>query len=124
MFWQAIAGGGEGVETPVEAAKREAWEEAGTTPDHPFMALDSHATVPAVHFAAFRGREDVFVIPEHCFAVEVAGDALRLSGEHAEYAWLSYPEADAILRWDSNKNTLWELDRRLRLVPKHRSNST
>src|SRR5262249_52307249 len=115
MPWQAIAGGGEDSETPMEAAKRGAWEEAGIASGNAYMALDSRATVPAVHFAPFRDREDLFVIPEHCFAVEVMASDLRLSHEHVQYAWLPYAGAHEVLRWDSNKNALWELDRRLHL---------
>jgi dATP pyrophosphohydrolase len=115
QFWQAIAGGVEDDETPLEAARREAWEEAGITPDHSYLQLDSRNTVPADNFAAFRDREDLFVIPEYCFAVELFDSEVRLSREHVTYAWLPYQEAESILRWDSNKNALWELDRRLRL---------
>jgi dihydroneopterin triphosphate diphosphatase len=120
MPWQAIAGGGEGGETPLEAARREAWEEAGIAPGNAYLELASRATIPVVEFADFRDREDLFVIPEYSFAVEVVEGDVRLSREHAEYAWLPYPEAHAFLRWDSNKNALWELDRRLRASPKTR----
>ncbi|HEY7117009.1 MAG TPA: NUDIX pyrophosphatase [Tepidisphaeraceae bacterium] len=120
MPWQAIAGGGEGDETPLEAARREAWEEAGIAVDNAYVELESRATVPVAEFADFRDREDLFVIPEFSFAVEVVEGDLPLSREHAEYAWLPYPEAHAVLRWDSNKNALWELDRRLRFSHKTR----
>ncbi len=120
MPWQAIAGGGEGGEMPLEAAKREAWEEAGIAPGNPYVELESCATIPVVHFTEFRDREDLFVIPEFSFGVEVVEGDLRLSREHAEYVWLPYLEAHAVLRWDSNKNALWELDRRLRGSPKTR----
>jgi dATP pyrophosphohydrolase len=119
-IWQAIAGGGEDGETPREAVRREAWEEAGIAPGHAYVELESRATIPVVHFADFREREDRFVIPEFSFAVEIAEGDVRLSREHAEHAWLPYPEAHAVLRWDSNKNALWELDRRLRVSPKTR----
>lgn len=115
LAWQAIAGGGEDAEPPLEAAKREAWEEAGIPPENPYLALDSRATIPVIHFADFRDRTDLHVIPEYPFAVPVSDGALLLSSEHTEFAWLSYAEAHAALRWDSNKNALWELDRRLRL---------
>ena len=114
--WQAIAGGGEVGETPLAAAKREAWEEAGIAPTNAYLELDSLATVPVIHFAPFRDRTDLFVIPEHTFGVAVAEGELRLSREHSEYAWLPYEAAAARLRYDSNKNALWELDRRLRLA--------
>jgi dihydroneopterin triphosphate diphosphatase len=121
MPWQAIAGGGEGNETPLEAARREAWEEAGIDPEGSYLELESRATIPAVHFAEFRDREDLFVVPEFCFGVEVGTDDLPMSPEHVEYAWLSYGEAHVLLRWDSNRNALWELDRRLRGSQENRS---
>lgn len=117
MPWQAIAGGGEDGETPLEAAKREAWEEAGIDPGNAYVELESRATIPVIHFADFRDRDDLFVIPEFSFGVEVAEGDVRLAHEHVEYAWLPYQEAHAVLRWDSNKNALWELDRRLQVSP-------
>lgn len=114
MAWQAIAGGGEDNETPVAAANREAWEEAGIARDHVYVELDSRATIPAVAFAAFQDREDLIVIPEYSFAVEVASTDVRLSPEHTESAWLPFEAAQALLRWDNNKNALWELDCRLK----------
>lgn len=122
MPWQAISGGGEDAETPLEAARREAWEEAGIAPHNTYVKLDSCATIPVIHFADFRDREELFVIPEFSFGVEVVEGTVRLSREHAEFAWLPYQEAHAVLRWDSNKNALWELDRRLRVSPKTRPN--
>jgi dATP pyrophosphohydrolase len=120
MPWQAISGGGEDSETPLEAARREAWEEASIAPGNAYVELESRTTIPVVHFADFRDREDLFVIPEFSFGVEVVDGDVRLSPEHVEYAWLPYQEAHAVLRWDSNKNALWELDRRLRVLRKTR----
>jgi dihydroneopterin triphosphate diphosphatase len=36
-FWQGISGGGEDGESPLEAARREAFEEAGLAPDLDFL---------------------------------------------------------------------------------------
>jgi dATP pyrophosphohydrolase len=116
QFWQAIAGGGELGETPLAAAQREAWEEAGIAQSNRYVELDSLATIPVDQFAAFRDREDIHVIPEYSFGVEVVEVHLPLSPEHTEYAWLPYGDAHAKLHWDSNKNALWELDRRLRMA--------
>jgi dATP pyrophosphohydrolase len=113
MFWQAIAGGGEDRETPLESAMREAWEEAGIDPGHTYLELQSLATIPVTNFVEFRDREDLHVIPEYTFGVEIVEEDLRLSEEHTGYTWLPYPEAHAVLRWESNKNALWELNRRL-----------
>lgn len=113
MFWQAIAGGGEDWETPLEAARREAWEEAAINPGNTYLELQSLATIPVINFVEFRDREDLYVIPEYSFGVEVAEDDLHLSHEHSGYRWLPYLEAHAVLRWESNKNALWELNLRL-----------
>ena len=44
--WQGIAGGGEDEETPLQAARREALEEAGIPTGSAFLLLDTVASVP------------------------------------------------------------------------------
>jgi dATP pyrophosphohydrolase len=39
---------------------------------------------------------------------------MSLSHEHTKYEWLDYERAREVLRYDSNKVALWELDRRIR----------
>ena len=70
-IWQFLSGGGEGDETPLKAAKREANE------------------------------------------VDVKDKKLVLSSEHTEIKWLKYEDAVAILKFDSNKTALYELNERL-----------
>jgi dATP pyrophosphohydrolase len=113
-FWQGIAGGGEDDETPLEAARREAWEEAGIPPGSLYLTLDSRATVPVVGIQGFLWGDDVLVVPEYTFGVEAPSGELRLSTEHTRVAWLAYDDARSLLKWDSNRNALWELDHRLR----------
>ncbi|MGN2638957.1 NUDIX domain-containing protein [Nocardia takedensis] len=48
-YWRGVAGGGEAGETPLEAAKREAAEEAGVVEADEFVALDARPTIPVVH---------------------------------------------------------------------------
>lgn len=111
--WQFVAGGGEDAETPVQAAKREASEEIGITGE--MIPLDSLSTVPRDCFAAAISWESkVYVVPEHCFAVDVRSNNIVLSNEHTEFKWLAYDEACALLTWDSNRNALWELNERLK----------
>ena len=112
--WQWIAGGGENQETPEQAARREFFEEASISEETRLIRLDSTASIPAIHFAdRNHWGTDVYVIPEFAFGVEVGEKEIRLSGEHSEYAWLDYENAQNHLKWDSNKTALWELHSRL-----------
>ena len=117
-YWQFIAGGGEDNETPVQAAERETEEEIGVGAIGQLMRLDSIATVPKNNFADSElWGSDIYVIPEHAFAVEVGNKLIILSHEHTEYRWVSYTDADKLLKWDSNRNALWELNERLKKIP-------
>lgn len=113
-YWQGIAGGGEDEETPQQTAQREALEEAGIPADAPLFVLDTIASVPVIHFTGHEAwGADTYVIIEHCFGIEVVTDLLHLSDEHSEYQWLDFTGAHALLRYDSNRTALWELNRRL-----------
>jgi dihydroneopterin triphosphate diphosphatase len=113
-YWQGVAGGGEEQETPLEAARREASEEAGIPSSTEFLALDSVATIPVVNVTGeFSWGPDVLVIPEHAFGARCERPELALSDEHTEYQWFGCDEAMKALRWDSNRNALWELNHRL-----------
>ena len=112
-YWQGLAGGGEMGENPLDAAKREACEEAGISSTSNFMWLASMTTMPVVQVDGYLWGRDLLVIPEYSFGVEVSSQALSLSAEHTEYRWLSFERAHHALKWDSNKNALWELELRL-----------
>ena len=112
--WQFIAGGGEDDETPIQATKREIYEEGGITVSA-ILQLDSICSIPTEIFPKRREygwREDLYVIPEYAFAF--ACDDLVLSHEHTECVWLSYSDAREKLHWDSNKTALVELRCRLK----------
>lgn len=112
-YWQWIAGGGEADETPLDAAIREAFEEAGVPADSHLMRLDAVASIPISELPAFAERTDIHVVPEYSFGVRVESRELRLSDEHTVFRWTSYADAFVALHWDSNKTALWELNRRL-----------
>jgi dATP pyrophosphohydrolase len=115
VYWQGVAGGGEAGESPLEAARREASEEAGLVGDFEFLELDARATIPVVHVTGeFTWGPDVLVIPEFAFGVRVANAELLLSDEHTEYGWFAFDAAMKAVQWDSNRTALWELDHRLR----------
>jgi dihydroneopterin triphosphate diphosphatase len=114
-YWQAIAGGGEDNETPLEAARREAFEEAGIPTPSDFLQLDTVEPIPVTEFRdSYLWGENVYVIPQYCFGVWVKDSPIVLSREHTEYAWLTYQAANRLLKYNGNKTALWELDKRLR----------
>lgn len=114
-YWQAIAGGGEDEETPLEAAIRETYEETGLSEDSHFLKLDTIFPVPVtIYKDSHIWGEDLFVIPSYCFGVLVEVDQIKLSEEHLEYKWVRYDAARHMLKYENNKLALWELDRRLR----------
>lgn len=114
-FWQAIAGGGEIDETPLEAAQREAMEEAGLPQDSSYLQLDTVEPVPVTEFRdSHIWGDEIYVIPQYCFGVLVEGEEIVLSSEHTEYRWLGYEDAYQLTRYDGNKVALWELDRKVR----------
>ena len=113
-YWQAIAGGGEDDESPVEAAKREALEEANIPSSADFFFLQTRASVPVYHFKARdTWPKDLYVIPAHYFAVRAAESEIVLSWEHTEYRWVDYVKAVRLVHWGHDKNALWELNERL-----------
>lgn len=118
--WQGVAGGVEGNETYIEACRREANEEAGISLDANVIELDSISTMPVVNVVKdFMWGEDVLLIYEHCFGIDATNEEIKISLEHKEMKWVSYDEACNKLKWDSNRNALWELNIKLtRMIDK------
>jgi len=121
-FWQGIAGGGEDDETPIAAARRESFEKASISESAKYWKLDTQSSVPASAFpnAWKKWPEGTFVIPEYYFAVDVSGETISLSNEHSESRWCTFEEGVKLLKFESNKNGLWELNERLMLGPPKR----
>lgn len=114
-YWQAIAGGGEDEETPLEAARREAWEEAKIPAGASFSPLQSVDSLPRNIFEGSNEHwpAELYVIPQYSFAVDSSGHEIQLSHEHTEMKWGSFEEVESCLYWSSNKVALWELNERL-----------
>ncbi len=114
-YWQGIAGGGEGKEEPLEAARRETYEESGIDPASEFMQLDTVESVPVTEFRdSYVWGDNVYVIPQYCFGVTAENLQITISREHTQYKWFSYEEAYELIKYDGNKTALWELDKRLK----------
>src|SRR5881628_3606935 len=91
--WQGIAGGGEDDETPIEAAIREAREEARITAQT-VLQLEVVGTVAVEHFRDRHLWDPALrEIPEYAFGVALEGRTLSLSPEHREFVWLPVEEA-------------------------------
>lgn len=90
-------------------------EEAGIPLKASLIPLDAVASVPAFHFP---DRDlwgpNVYVVLERAFGIHLNGDlTIVLSREHTEYQWVAYEQASQLLKWDSNRTALWELNERL-----------
>lgn len=112
-FWQGISGGGEDAETPIEAAKRELFEETQIDKTSDYIRLDSMTTIPIANVGNYEWEQGVLVLPEYSFGAEVFSKELKIGKEHSDYRWLSYEETRELLKYDSNKSALWELNHRL-----------
>lgn len=116
--WQFIAGGGEDEDSsPLIAAKREAYEEANISFDAKYDALETKCSISTECFKTARlvWGETCLVIPEYCFAVEIADEKIEISKEHTSFEWVDYQTAIQRLKYDSNKVALWELDNKINL---------
>jgi dATP pyrophosphohydrolase len=111
-YWQGIAGGGEAEETPLDAARREGYEEAGIPLDADYVPLDARTMIPVVNIFGFLWGPEVLVVPEYAFAVRTDPSTIRISQEHSSFAWMPYQQAHEALHWDSNRTALWELNER------------
>lgn len=112
--WQFIAEGGKNDETPLEAAKREAFEEGGVHSDK-WVELKSLSYIPATVIAEKHRQhwnKDTYVIPEYTLGFECQED-IKLSHKHTECVWLTYDEATKKLKWDLNRTALYEINCRL-----------
>ena len=69
----------------MQAARREAEEEASIPSNLSFVSLDSVASIPRTSFEETEHwPEDLLVVPEYSFAVDVGDRELVLSFEHDE----------------------------------------
>lgn len=111
-YWQAISGGGEYKETPLEAAKRELLEEASLTGEK-WVQLQSMCMLPKIYYSGFENwHNEIYVIPEYSFMTHTSIGEI-CSDEHTELKWCTFEEAESLLKYDSNRIALWEAHQRI-----------
>ena len=113
--WQWISGGAEDFDSDIlETAKREFYEETGID-DVEIKKLELETKIPVVNIVKnFIWGKDIFYAEEYAFSADINNKQIKLSDEHEEYKWLSCEEAKKLLKYDSNKSALWELDVKLK----------
>jgi len=113
-YWQSIAGGGEDEELPRAAAMREAFEEAGIHADCQYYDLQTSARVSVDLFRnCHHWDPNLLTIPIYYFGVNAMTVEIHLSHEHSEFRWVNMKIAQGMLRWDSDKSALCELEQLL-----------
>ena len=114
--WQWIAGGVEDFDKDIlSAAEREVYEETAISNNINITQLECVTKIPVVNIVKeFKWGDNVFYAEEYSFAINVMDNSINLSDEHSEYKWVSYEEARGLLKYDSNKSALWELNEKIR----------
>ena len=114
-LWQFVAGGQEDYdESTVDAARREFLEETGINAKN-IYELEGYTKIPVVNVVKeFLWGNDVYFSEEFAFAVKIDKEEIKLSYEHQEYKWHSYEDVKKLLKYDSNKSALWELDTKIK----------
>lgn len=115
-FWQWISGGVEDFDENIyAAAKREIFEETGVDSNLELTQLECITKIPVVNIVKeFRWGNDIFYADEYSFSVKFDNIDIALSDEHSLYSWMSFEEAKKLLKYDSNKSALWELNEKIK----------
>ncbi|MBC7943616.1 NUDIX pyrophosphatase [Candidatus Saccharibacteria bacterium] len=102
-FWQPVTGGIEPDEMPEEAALRELGEELSVKKGDYRKIIDDNYNF--VFTDMHHGVEKTFT--EHAFAVILEkGVEVKLSDEHVDSRWISLVGALALLKYQSNKDSV------------------
>ncbi len=114
-FWQWVSGGGESEDKDlISTVIRELKEEIGTSvASEDVMRLESRCALFEDEPMKYND-ENITVLPEYTFAVNIKESEVKISEEHSEYRWVTKETAKNLLKYDSNKTALLELDKILR----------
>ncbi len=114
-FWQWVSGGGESEDNGVlNTIIRELKEEINVSVDpEKIIKLESRNTIFEDEPLKYKNK-NITVLPEYAFGVELKEDEIKISKEHKEYKWVTKEEAERLLKYDSNKTALSELNKLIR----------
>ena len=112
-FYQGLSGGVEDNEELADTVKREVYEETGIKVNN-IMKLDTISSIPGINVSKiFNYKNNIYVVYEYVFGIKINNEKIKISDEHKEYKWVSFDEAIKLLKYDSNKTALYELNERL-----------
>lgn len=104
-----------GAQTTIRGkATREAVAEAGIPGDCKLIELESKSSIPVTAFDANTlWSNEIYVVPEYAFGIDIEGFEIGISSEHSEHIWVTHEEANWHLVSDGNKTALWELNQKV-----------
>lgn len=112
-FYQGLSGGVEDNEELADTVKREVYEETGIKVNN-IMKLDTISSIPGINVSKiFNYKNNIYIVYEYAFGIKIDNEKIKISNEHQEYKWVNYEEAINLLKYDSNKTALFELNERL-----------
>ena len=109
-FWQSVTGSLRWGESPLQAARRELYEETGIMPGSQLRDLGHSETFPIVPPWRERYAPHARYNREHWFAVQLPGRRIvhRSPHEHAQARWLSAQRAALLATsWTNRKAIRW-----------------